>query len=185
VKYCDLTGCKHPLWLQGTASTLTRSEVRGGGRKPYKQKGSGNARLGSKRTPLRPGGGVVFGPKPRDWSISMNKKEKRLALSTALQSAAADMIVVDGFAEEFAEIKTKSLVEKLAALGIDIYNEKALVVLNELNENVYLSGRNIERLAINTANAIQVYDLLAADKIIIEKAALDYVNEYYGGEKEQ
>lgn len=185
MKYCELIGCKHPSLLQGTASTLTRSEVRGGGRKPYKQKGSGNARLGSKRTPLRPGGGVVFGPKPRDWSISMNKKEKRLALATALQSAAADMIVVDGFAEEFTEIKTKSLVEKLAALGIDIYNEKALLVLNELNENVYLSGRNIERLAINTANAIQVYDLLAADKIVIEKAALDYVNEYYGGEKEQ
>ncbi len=91
--------------MQGTASTLTRGEVRGGGRKPYKQKGTGNARQGTRRTPLRPGGGISFGPKPRDWTIGMNKKEKRLALATAIQSAAEDMIVVEDFASDFGEIK--------------------------------------------------------------------------------
>jgi len=169
---------------QGTASTLTRSEVRGGGRKPYKQKGTGNARLGTTRTPLRPGGGVAFGPKPRDWSISMNKKEKRLALATALQSAVKDMLVVEDFAGAFSEVKTKSLVAKLAALGVDVESEKTLLVLNESNQFVYLSGRNIERLGINTANAVQLYDVLAADRIVVEKSALAYINEYYGGSAE-
>ncbi|KAG7674223.1 hypothetical protein Ndes2526B_g03974 [Nannochloris sp. 'desiccata'] len=169
---------------RGTASTLTRSEVRGGGRKPYKQKGTGNARIGTIRTPLRPGGGVAFGPKPRDWSIDMNKKEKRLAFATALQSAAGDMVVVEDFAGKFEEIKTKSLVGKLAAMGVDVETEKALLILSEANEYVYLSGRNIEGLAINTANAVQVYDVLAADRIVVEKSALAYLNEYYGSSSE-
>lgn len=163
---------------------MTRSEVSGGGRKPYKQKGTGNARLGTTRTPLRPGGGVSFGPKPRDWSISMNKKEKRLALSTALQSAAVDMVVVEDFAESFQEIKTKSLTEKLAVVGADVSTEKTLLILNEPNEFVQLSGRNVERLFINTANAVQVYDLLGADRVVVEKSALAYINEYYGGADE-
>ena len=170
--------------IQGTASTLTRAEVRGGGRKPYKQKGTGNARLGTIRTPLRPGGGVAFGPKPRDWSIDMNKKEKRLAFATALQSAAGDMVVVEDLAGKFEEIKTKSLVEKLAAMGVDMSTEKALLILSEPNEHVYLSGRNVEGLAINTANAVQIYDVLAADRIIVEKSALAFLNEYYGGADE-
>ena len=96
---------------QGTASTKTRSEVRGGGRKPMKQKGTGNARQGSRRTPLRPGGGVVFGPKPRDWTIKMNKKEKRLAMATTLQNAACDTIVVEDLdaSGKFSERKTRSM----------------------------------------------------------------------------
>jgi large subunit ribosomal protein L4 len=111
----------------------------------------------------------------------MNKKEKRLALSTALQSAAADMVVVEDFGGKFEEIKTRSLVEKLAAVGADVNTQKTLLILNEANEFVYLSGRNVERLAINTANAVQVYDVLAADRIVVERSALEYINEYYGG----
>ncbi|KAI7845278.1 hypothetical protein COHA_001121 [Chlorella ohadii] len=166
---------------QGNASTLTRSEVRGGGRKPYKQKGSGNARRGTRRSPLMPGGGISFGPKPRDWSISMNKKEKKLALSTALQSAAADMIVCDDFSA-MAEVKTKTLVSALAAMGVQ-EGEKVLLIVNEPNNTVYLSGRNVPTLAINTANAVQVYDVLNADRVIVEKAALAYLNEWFGGEQ--
>lgn len=175
---------KHPntIWiqLQGNASTLTRGEVRGGGAKPYKQKGTGNARIGTKRTPLRPGGGITFGPKPRDWSITMNKKEKRLALATAIQSAADDMIVVEDFASQITEVKTKNLLAQLEAVGANPMEEKTLLILNEPSENVYLSGRNMEFLAINIANAVQVYDVLGASKVVVEKSALEYINEYYG-----
>ena len=112
----------------------------------------------------------------------MNKKEKRLAFATALQSAAADMIVVEDFATTEQEIKTKSLVAKLNAIGVDVLNQKTLLILNEANEYVYLSGRNVEKLAINTANAVQIYDVLAADHIVVEKSALAYLNEFYGAQ---
>jgi large subunit ribosomal protein L4 len=170
---------------QGTASTLTRSEVRGGGRKPYRQKGTGNARRGSRRSPLMPGGGISFGPKPRDWSISMNKKERRLAMATALQSAAADIVVVEDFAGAFNEVKTSALVSKLKAVGVDPSEHKTLIILNDANEQVYLSGRNLPKVAMNNANAVQVYDVLAADRIIIERSALAYINEIYGGDEEE
>lgn len=163
---------------RGTASTLTRSEVRGGGRKPYKQKGSGNARRGSRRSPLMPGGGISFGPKPRDWTIDMNKKERRLALATALQSAAADIVVVDDFSG-FNEIKTKSLLAKLENVGVS-QDENTLLILSEPNQNVYLSARNVEKLAINTAGAVQIYDVLRADRIVLERSALAYISEFYG-----
>jgi len=163
---------------QGNASTLTRSEVSGGGRKPYKQKGSGNARRGSRRSPLMPGGGISFGPKPRDWSTNMNKKERKLALATALQSAACDMLVCDDFSV-LDTVKTQALVAGLAAMGVDAQNEKVLLIVNEANQNVYLSGRNVPTLAINTANAVQVYDVLNADRIVVEKAALAYINEWF------
>jgi large subunit ribosomal protein L4 len=110
----------------------------------------------------------------------MNKKEKRLALATAIQSAADDMIVVEDFAADFAEIKTKSLVSKLEAVGANPTEEKTLLILNEPSENVYLSGRNMEFLAINLSNAVQVYDVLGASKVVVEKSALEYINEYYG-----
>ena len=111
----------HPLLnLQGSANTKTRSDVRGGGKKPLQQKGSGNARMGSLRTPLKPGGGVTFGPKPKDWSINMNKKEKALAMSTALQSAASDMIVLDSV-PSIEGRKTKSLVNMLKNVGCLLY----------------------------------------------------------------
>lgn len=163
----------------GTASTKTRAEVRGGGKKPYSQKGSGNARQGSKRTPLRPGGGVVFGPKPKDWSIHMNKKERRLALATALQSAAGSTVIVSNFAEPFASgPKTKTMVDTLATVGASP-EEHTLLVLNEPNENVLKSARNVEKLEVNYASALRIYDVLRADRIVMEEDALQFIKEFY------
>ena len=114
----------------------------------------------------------------------MNKKEKRLALATAIQSAAEDMIVVEDFAGKMSEVKTKGLVAQLEAVGANPLEEKTLLILNEPSENAYLSGRNVEFLAINIANAVQVYDVLGASKIVVEKSALEYINEYYGSSDE-
>ena len=121
---------------RGTASTLTKSEVRGGGRKPFKQKGTGNARAGSTRTPLKPGGGVIFGPKPKDWSIKMNKKERRLAMATAIQSASSAMIVVDDLAK-CATPKTKAMGEALKSWGV-AEGEKAYLITKDASDNVTL-----------------------------------------------
>jgi len=156
--------------------------VRGGGKKPYKQKGTGNARRGSSRSPLFPGGGVTFGPKPKDWSIKMNKKERRLALATALQSAADDMLVVDNVAAAAADGKTKSLVAALERVGASPMEDKVLLVVAEADEMVMRAGRNIEKLAINTASAIKVFDVLNADVVIMEKAAVEQVNQMYGAQ---
>jgi large subunit ribosomal protein L4 len=167
---------------RGTASTLTRSEVRGGGRKPYKQKGTGNARRGSSTSPLFPGGGVTFGPKPKDWSISMNKKERRLALATALQSAAGDVVVVDAIAPAVADGKTKSLVAALDKVGAPA-GSKALLVLAAADDVVMRAGRNVASLAINTADALRVFDVLNADTIVIERAALAKIKATYAHEQ--
>jgi len=129
---------------QGTASTLTRAEVRGGGRKPYKQKGTGRARQGSIRTPLRPGGGVIFGPKPRSYAVAMNRKERRLALRTALISRAADIVVVKGFAADLEAPKTREIVAALQRLDIAA-GAKVLLILDGPSEAVRLSVRNLER----------------------------------------
>jgi large subunit ribosomal protein L4 len=164
---------------RGTASTLTRTEVRGGGKKPYKQKGTGNARRGSSVSPLFPGGGVSFGPKPKDWSISMNKKERRLALATALHSAASDIVVVDSLSD-FQEPKTKALVSMLAGVGVDVMSRKALLITKDANPAVQLAARNVAKLSLNQASAIRVFDVLNSDKIVIERAALEQINELYG-----
>lgn len=137
--------------MQGTASTLTRAEVRGGGRKPYAQKGTGNARIGSRRTPLKPGGGVVFGPKPKDWTIKMNKKERRLATATALASAAGDAVVVDGLT--LPDAKTKTLVSRLAALGADPMTQHVLVIADLVSENLVRAAKNVERLTVDRGGA--------------------------------
>jgi large subunit ribosomal protein L4 len=163
---------------RGTASTLTRSEVRGGGKKPYKQKGTGNARRGSSTSPLFPGGGVTFGPKPKDWSISMNKKERRLALATALQSAASDVVVVEDIKQAAADGKTKSLVSALSKIAG--FDRKVLLVLGESDAMVMRAGRNVEKLTINVAANVQVYDVLNADVIVMEKSALQAINSAYG-----
>ncbi|KXZ46544.1 hypothetical protein GPECTOR_42g751 [Gonium pectorale] len=168
---------------QGTASTLTRSEVRGGGKKPYAQKGTGNARRGSSVSPLFPGGGVTFGPKPKDWSISMNKKERRLALATALQSAAADITVVESLEGKLQDTKTKSMVALLAKLGADVMARKVLLITKEERPDVTLAGRNIAKLTLNTASAIGVFDVLNADHIIIEDEALAHVQAFYGSKQ--
>ncbi|MGD1704102.1 50S ribosomal protein L4 [Dapis sp. BLCC M229] len=166
---------------QGTASTKTRSEVRGGGRKPWRQKGTGRARAGSIRSPLWRGGGVIFGPKPRDYSHKMNRKEKRLALSTAFQSRSEDLIVIEEFAEQFPKPKTKELVQAIARWGVDT-EAKILLVLPEKQENVYLSGRNVAKLKIILANNLNIYDILAADKIIATATAIAKIQEVYGDE---
>ncbi|KAK7277297.1 hypothetical protein RIF29_18448 [Crotalaria pallida] len=147
---------------RGTASTLTRAEVRGGGRKPYPQKKLGKARRGSNRNPLRPGGGVIFGPKPRDWSIKINRKEKRLAISTAMASAAVNTIVVEDFVERFEKPKTKEFIAALNRWGLDP-KEKTVFLLTEVSENVVLSSRNIGTLKILTPRTLNLYDILNAD----------------------
>ncbi|MFQ3616537.1 MAG: 50S ribosomal protein L4 [Cyanobacteriota bacterium] len=164
---------------QGTASTKTRSEVRGGGRKPWRQKGTGRARAGSIRSPLWRGGGVIFGPKPRDYSVKMNRKERRLALRTALQSRAEDLIVVQDFVGELPRPKTKELAQALARWGVG-KNETALLIVSERDEMVYLSARNISSIKLISAANLNVFDLLAADKIVATKSALEKVQEVYG-----
>lgn len=163
---------------QGTASTKTRSEVRGGGRKPWRQKGTGRARAGSIRSPLWRGGGVIFGPKPRDYSKKMNRQERRLALRTAFQSRTEDLIVVEEFTEQFSQPKTKDLIAALTRWGI-APDEKALLILPEKAESVYLSGRNIANLKMILATHLNVYDVLVADKIVTTNLALTKIQEVY------
>jgi large subunit ribosomal protein L4 len=156
---------------QGTASTLTRAEVAGGGRKPYKQKGTGRARQGSIRTPLRPGGGVVFGPKPRTYNLAMNRKERRLALRTALMSRVADIVVVEGFGADLDTPKTQAITAALARLGIAA-GAKVLVVLDNPSEVVRKSMRNLEKVKLIAADQLNVFDLLNASHLLVSKEAL-------------
>lgn len=165
---------------QGTASTLTKSEVRGGGRKPYKQKGTGNARLGSKRSPLLPGGGVTFGPKPKDWSIKMNKKERRLAMATAIQSAASSMIVVDSINSGVTVPKSKAFQDNLKSWGVNVNEEKTYVITKDAPKEVELATRNMARVVHADITKLNVYDVLNADKVVVDEAALGYLNDFYG-----
>ncbi|WP_028511125.1 50S ribosomal protein L4 [Ruminococcus sp. NK3A76] len=161
---------------QGTQSTLTRTEVRGGGRKPWRQKGTGHARQGSIRAPQWTHGGVALGPKPRDYSYSLNKKEKRLAMKSALSSKVIDqdLIVVDAIKTE--EYKTKTIVEMLGALGAD---KKALIVLNSNDSKVIKSAANIPGVKTALVNTLNVYDILNSDKFIVEKDAVAKIEEVY------
>ncbi len=163
---------------QGTASTKTRSEVRGGGRKPWRQKGTGRARAGSIRSPLWRGGGVIFGPKPRDFNLKLNRKERRLALRTALVSRVDDLIVVEEFSNELSRPKTKELIAALTRWGVEPDN-KALLILSDIAENIYLSARNVENLKLIPADQLNVYDLLHADKIVVTASALEKIQEVY------
>ncbi len=165
---------------QGTASSKTRAEVRGGGRKPWRQKGTGRARAGSIRSPLWKGGGVIFGPKPRDYSQKMNKKERKLALRTAFSSRAEDMIVVEDFTEQLPQPKTKELVSALNRWGVN-GTEKVLLILSEIAENVELSARNISYVKLIRASSLNVYDILNADKIVTTSQALGQIQEVYNG----
>jgi len=164
---------------QGTASTLTRAEVAGGGRKPYKQKGTGRARQGSIRTPLRPGGGVVFGPKPRSYNLAMNRKERRLALRTALMSRVNDLIVVKGFGVELKAPKTKEITAALGRFGI-APGAKVLVILDNASEAVRLSVRNLEKVKLIAADQLNVFDLLNANSLVVSEEALAKIQEVYG-----
>lgn len=164
---------------QGNASTKTRAEVSGGGRKPWRQKGTGRARAGSNRSPLWRGGGVIFGPKPRDFNLKMNRKERRLALRTVFQSRASDLIVVEDFAAQLPRPKTKEFVGAMTRWGIPA-EAKVLIILPELAEMVYLSARNLPKVKLIAANNLNVYDLLNVDKILTTSVALAKIQEVYG-----
>jgi large subunit ribosomal protein L4 len=163
---------------QGTVSTKTRSEVKGGGRKPWRQKGTGRARAGSTRSPLMPGGGVVFGPKPRDYTIKMNKKERRLALRTAVQSRSEQLVVVEDFANQLPRPKTRTVVEALQRWGVDAQS-KILMILPERQESVYLSVRNMPNVKLITASNLNIFDVLNADAIVATSTAIEKLQEVY------
>ena len=163
---------------QGTASTLTRSEVRGGGRKPYKQKGTGRARQGSIRTPLRPGGGVIFGPKPRSYNLDMNRKERRLALRTALMSRIADFKTVEDFGSTLDQPKTSEIINGLSRLGIE-KTEKVLVILDDPSDVIKKSINNIEKVKLIAADQLNVFDILNANKLVIGQSAINKIQEVY------
>ncbi len=161
---------------QGTQSTLTRAEVSGGGAKPWKQKGTGRARQGSTRSPQWTHGGIAFGPKPRSWKVSINKKVKRIAIQSALSSKvnAGELVVVDKIAT--AEYKTKNIVNMLAALGAD---KKALIVLPAVDEKVVKSASNIPGVKTAIPGTINVYDILKYEKLIVDEAAIKVIEEVY------
>jgi len=161
---------------QGTQSALTRSEVSGGGRKPWRQKGTGRARQGSTRAPQWYHGGVVFAPKPRDYRFSVNKKVRRLAMKSAFstKAAAEEIIVIDAI--KLDEIKTAKMAAMLSAVGSE---KKALIVLPEVDEKVIKSARNIKGVKTAQVNELNVYDILNCDKLIIAKDALTKIEEVY------
>jgi large subunit ribosomal protein L4 len=166
---------------QGTASTLTRSEVRGGGRKPYKQKGTGRARQGSIRTPLRPGGGIIFGPKPRKYNLEMNRKERRLALRTALMSRISDAKIIKDFGSKLEVPKTSEIVALLKRVGIDS-DVKILIILNKPSEIIKRSIKNLEKVKLICADQLNVFDLLNANSLVIGEDALSTIKEVYGND---
>ena len=160
---------------QGTQKAKTRSEVRGGGRNPWRQKGTGHARQGSTRAPQWTGGGMVFAPVPRDYSFKLNRKEKRAALKSALTSRVQEnkLVVLDEL--KFDEIKTKKFAEVLKNLNLD----KALVVLNENDQNVVMSAKNIPTVKTAQINTINVYDVLKYNTVVLTKAAVESLEEVY------
>jgi len=166
---------------QGTASTLTRSEVRGGGRKPYKQKGTGRARQGSIRTPLRPGGGITFGPKPRQYNLEMNRKERRLALRTALMSRLSDAKIIKDFGSKLEVPKTSEILALLKRIGIDS-DQKILIILKQPSEIIKRSIRNLEKVKLISADQLNVFDLLNANSLVIGEDALSTIKEVYGND---
>ena len=160
---------------QGTQSALTRAEVSGGGKKPWRQKGTGHARQGSTRAPQWTHGGIVFAPKPRSYRTSLNKKTRRLALKSALsaKAAAGNVLVVDGL--KLDEVKTKTMKTFLDAAGVG----KSVVITPEVEKNVVLSARNIPGVVTTTAKILSVYDIVNAKQLVIDKAALAIIEEVY------
>jgi len=160
---------------QGTKSTKTRAEVRGGGRKPWRQKGTGRARQGSTRSPQWTGGGVVFAPKPRDFSFKLNKKLKRLALKSVLTDKVkqGNLVVLESL--DLPEIKTKAMVNVCSSLALN----KALIVMDGSNTNIMMSARNIPTIKTAGVNTINVYDILNHESLVVTKAAIEKMQEVY------
>ena len=171
----DAIGVAFSGLRQGTYKVKTRSEVSGGGRKPWRQKGTGRARQGSIRAPQWRGGGVALGPVPRDYSLKMNRKERKLALKSALTYKAQDkeIIVVDKISLEVP--KTKEMIKMLESLEIN--NKKVLIVMNELDENVILAGRNLQNIFMMEPNELNVLDIINADYILADVAAIKKIEE--------
>ena len=161
---------------QGTQNALTRAEVSGGGRKPWRQKGTGRARQGSTRAPQWTHGGIVFAPKPRDYSYCLNKKAKRLALKSVLSAKATEQSIVVIDTIKMAAPKTKEFAAFLSAVGC---NTKTLVVTAEVDQNVVKSGRNIAGCQVTFANLLNVYDVLHADKLVVDQASLAKIVEVF------
>lgn len=161
---------------QGTQSTKTRSEVRGGGRKPHRQKGTGRARAGSIRSPIWVGGGVIFAPKPRTYKYKINKKERKLALKSVLSSKVKnnDLVILDKL--ELKEIKTKNMKEIIDNLKL---TDKTYILLPEKNENVYRSGRNIENLSIGNMNILNIYEMVRNKKLLVTVDTIKKLEEVY------
>lgn len=165
---------------QGTASCKTRSEVRGGGKKPWKQKGTGNARSGSSNSPLWKGGGVAFGPKPRSYATKINTKEWRLALNTAIKSRFDNTIVVEDFTNSLDSPKTKKIVDIMNKItNLADPSNRIVVILSEINENVNLSLRNLSNVTVLRSNTLNLRDILLANKIIVTEKALKNIQEVY------
>lgn len=162
---------------QGTADTKTRSEVSGGGKKPWRQKGTGRARQGSTRAPHWPGGGIVFGPHPRSYTFKMNKKERRLALLSALSYKAKekDLIVLESF--DIDTNKTKDMKNLLAGLKLD---KKVLIVVDNLTDNLILSTRNLKQVLLLSVSELNTYDIVNSNKMVITKAAMTKLEEVLG-----
>ena len=168
---------------QGTAKTKGRTEVRGGGKKAYRQKGTGNARRGSMRSPLLVGGGTVFGPKPRDYEVKISKKMSQIARKSALTYKAKDeaIIVIEDFS--FDEPKTKNLVSILEALKIA--DKKVLILTSQTNQNIYKSGKNLSKVAVLEANKPSTYEILNADFVVLQENAIPVLEQTLGVKSEE
>lgn len=163
---------------QGTVSTKTRSEVRGGGRKPWKQKGTGRARAGSNRSPLWKGGGVIFGPKPKKVFLKLNKKERRLALQTLLYNKKNNILIIENLENEITEPKTKNFLKICKDCAIDL-NQKILVIVSNKTIPLKLSTQNLQNVELISASNLNTLSLLKAKQIILTPLAINYIKEIY------
>jgi len=165
----------------GTAAAKTRAEVRGGGRKPYQQKGTGRARRGSSRSPLLVGGGKSFGPRQKSYHIKMNKKEKQLALSTALMGALPRMTLINELESQFVAPKTADMLSFLERLDTDTSGKSnTMMIIKERHENTYLSARNIPYLNLKTLDNLNARDILRAKKLVVSQSAMATIKDRYG-----
>nr|YP_010726495.1 ribosomal protein L4 [Hypnea spinella]WDY84970.1 ribosomal protein L4 [Hypnea spinella] len=168
---------------QGTANTKTRSEVRGGGRKPWKQKGTGRARAGSIRSPLWKGGGTIFGPKYKSYNIKINKKEKNLALSNILYNKAKDILVITDFSYNLNYPSTKLILKEINNLGLNSNKKNnILIIVNKKEKNLYLSVRNLQNIELISVHQLNIFSLLKAQQLIITSSALNHLNKNYNDE---